>query len=68
MGADVPGFYGKPSDELYAMFYQLGAFYPFFRAHGHIEFERREPYLQTEKVQNAVRNAINTRYDLIHYM
>lgn len=45
VGADVPGFFGNPGDELYAMFYQVGMFYPFFRSHGHIDFERREPYL-----------------------
>ncbi|CDW82855.1 neutral alpha-glucosidase ab [Stylonychia lemnae] len=31
VGADVPGYAGQPTDELYVMFYQLGIFYPFFR-------------------------------------
>lgn len=44
-GADIPGFFGNPSDELFILFYQLGMFYPFFRAHAHIDFPKREPYL-----------------------
>jgi alpha-glucosidase (family GH31 glycosyl hydrolase) len=32
-GADVPGFYGNVTDDLYVQFYQLGGFFPFFRAH-----------------------------------
>ena len=32
-GADVPGFLGNPDDDLFIMFYQLGIWYPFFRAH-----------------------------------
>lgn len=32
-GSDVPGFLGNPDDDLFIMFYQLGAWYPFFRAH-----------------------------------
>jgi mannosyl-oligosaccharide alpha-1,3-glucosidase len=44
-GPDIPGFYGDPTEELFIMFYQLGAFFPFMRAHGHIDFENREPYV-----------------------
>jgi len=46
-GSDVPGFYGDPSEELFIKFYQLGAWYPFFRAHSHIDYSNREPWLQT---------------------
>ena len=28
----------------------------------------REPWLQTSRVREAIRDAINRRYDLIHYM
>ena len=46
-GADVPGFYGEPTDDIYISFYQLGAWYPFFRAHTHIDFPNRDPWLQS---------------------
>ncbi len=38
------------------------------RAHGHIDFNGREPYLQTEVVQKAIKESINLRYDLTHYI
>ena len=41
---------------------------PFMRAHSDIHNPLREPWLQTERVQDAVRAAINRRYDLIHYL
>lgn len=50
VGADIPGFNGKPSEEVYTLFYQLGVFYPFMRAHGHIEAYRREPFRQLKVV------------------
>ena len=43
-GADVPGFFGKPTDELFIRFYQLGAVMPLMRAHSHIENPDREPW------------------------
>lgn len=46
-GADVPGFYGNPSEEIWVRFYQAGMYYPFFRAHTDIFNVDREPWLQT---------------------
>jgi alpha 1,3-glucosidase len=67
-GSDVPGFYGMPTEDMWVMFYQMGMYYPFFRAHTHIDFPNREPWLQTQRVQEAIRDSINRRYDLIHYI
>jgi mannosyl-oligosaccharide alpha-1,3-glucosidase len=58
-GADVPGFSGNPSDDLFVKFYQLGAWFPFFRAHSHIDYKKREPWLQSQRVQRVIRSAIN---------
>lgn len=44
-GADVGGFFGNPDTELLVRWYQLGAYYPFFRAHAHHDTKRREPWL-----------------------
>ena len=49
-GADVPGFFGDPTEDLWILFYQLGMYYPFFRAHSHIDYQTREPWAQTERV------------------
>jgi alpha-glucosidase (family GH31 glycosyl hydrolase) len=35
VGADIPGFSGIANDEIFVLFYQLGTFFPFMRAHGH---------------------------------
>lgn len=67
-GSDVPGFYGMPSEDLWVMFYQLGAFYPFFRAHTHEHNPDREPWMQSQRVQTSIRATLNQRYDLIRYL
>ena len=72
-GADVPGFYGNPTDDLFVMFYQVGSWYPFYRAHSQsvdtpFDLIDREPWKQSSRVREAIRDAINRRYDLIHYM
>ena len=64
-GADVTGFMGNPSLELQARWYQTGAFYPFFRAHSHIDTRRREPYLATSPYKEVITQAIRLRYSLL---
>lgn len=44
-GADVGGFFGNPEPELLLRWYQVGAYYPFFRGHAHHDTKRREPWL-----------------------
>ena len=41
---------------------------PFFRAHCDINNVNREPWIQTQRVQDVIRDAINRRYDMIHYL
>lgn len=64
-GADVGGFFGNPSQELLTRWYQAGAFYPFFRAHAHIDAKRREPYLLGAPYTGIIRSAIQLRYRLL---
>lgn len=64
-GADVGGFFGNPSKELQTRWYQAGAFYPFFRAHAHIDTRRREPYLLGEPYTQIMAQAIRLRYQLL---
>jgi alpha-glucosidase (family GH31 glycosyl hydrolase) len=68
VGADIPGFYGNATEELFVKFYQLGAFFPFMRAHSHKEMINREPWAQTEMVQRTIKEAVFLRYDLMHYL
>lgn len=70
-GADVAGFYGNPNKELTVRWYQLAVFYPFFRAHAHLETSRREPHLLLEKLPKygkLVRDSIQLRYKLLNYI
>mmetsp|Transcript_16244 Transcript_16244/g.31748 ORF Transcript_16244/g.31748 Transcript_16244/m.31748 type:complete len:1001 (-) Transcript_16244:128-3130(-) len=67
-GADVGGFFGDPDAELLLRWYQVGAFYPFFRGHGHIDTKRREPWLFGEPWTTRIRDAIRTRYRLLPYV
>jgi hypothetical protein len=58
-------FFGNPSEELLIRWYQIGAFYPFFRAHAHIDTKRREPYLFDEQTRSLIRDALRLRYSLL---
>ncbi|KAI4203579.1 MAG: hypothetical protein LQ350_001769 [Teloschistes chrysophthalmus] len=64
-GADVGGFFGNPSKELLTRWYQAGAFYPFFRAHAHIDSRRREPYLAGVPYTEPITQALRLRYTLL---
>lgn len=65
VGADVGGFFKNPEDELLVRWYQTGAFYPFFREHAHEESAYREPYLLKDENLEAVRGALQLRYELL---
>ncbi|GJP93298.1 CAZyme family GH31 [Aspergillus niger] len=64
-GADVGGFFQNPSKELLTRWYQAGIWYPFFRAHAHIDTRRREPYLIAEPHRSIISQAIRLRYQLL---
>ncbi|KAA8643060.1 hypothetical protein EYZ11_011729 [Aspergillus tanneri] len=64
-GADVGGFFQNPSKELLTRWYQTGIWYPFFRAHAHIDTRRREPYLIAEPYRSIIAQAIRLRYNLL---
>jgi len=50
-GADVPSFHGNNVEHTFILGYQIGVFFPFFRAHAHIEFEKgKEPWLLSPRV------------------
>eukprot|EP00238_Polyblepharides_amylifera_P013121 CAMPEP_0196574498 /NCGR_PEP_ID=MMETSP1081-20130531/4193_1 /TAXON_ID=36882 /ORGANISM="Pyramimonas amylifera, Strain CCMP720" /LENGTH=898 /DNA_ID=CAMNT_0041892527 /DNA_START=50 /DNA_END=2743 /DNA_ORIENTATION=+ len=67
-GADVGGFFGNPAPELLVRWYQVGAFYPFFRGHAHQETKRREPWLFGEPTTTHIRDALRMRYSMLPYI
>ncbi|CAI7575718.1 unnamed protein product [Penicillium discolor] len=64
-GADVGGFFHNPDKDLLTRWYQTGIWYPFFRAHAHIDTRRREPYLISEPQRSYIAQAIRLRYQLM---
>jgi alpha 1,3-glucosidase len=64
-GADIGGFFGNPEKDLLTRWYQAGTFYPFMRAHAHIDTRRREPYLIGEPYTDIITQAISLRYSLL---
>lgn len=64
-GADVGGFFHDPGTELLTRWYQAGIWYPFFRAHAHIDTRRREPYLVSKPHRDFIAQAIRLRYQLL---
>ena len=67
-GADVGGFFGNPDPELLVRWYQIGSLQPFFRAHAHLDTNRREPWLFGQPHTDLIREAIQRRYKLLPYI
>ncbi len=66
-GPDSGGFSSDPDPELYARWFQLASWLPFFRTHGSINTRPREPWVWPEAVQDALRVALQWRYRLLPY-
>ncbi|KNC82875.1 hypothetical protein SARC_04854 [Sphaeroforma arctica JP610] len=66
-GVDIGGFFGNPDTELFVRWYQAAVFYPFFRAHAHIDTNRREPWLVDTEAEQRIRTAARQRYQLLEY-
>jgi len=66
-GADIGGFGGTPTPELFARWMQLGAFFPLFRVHSAWGTPRQEPWSFGEAVEKITRNTIELRYRLLPY-
>ena len=64
-GADIGGFNGVPSAELFARWLQSAVGIPLFRAHASIGTPRREPWTFGPEYERANRATIRLRYKLI---
>ncbi|MGH7543205.1 MAG: TIM-barrel domain-containing protein [Gemmatimonadota bacterium] len=68
VGADVGGFIGGPSPELFARWIQVGALTPFFRGHTAHDTPPQEPWAFGEEVEAISRRAIELRYRMLPYL
>ena len=67
-GADIGGFSGKCTPELFARWIQLGAFYPFCRNHCSKHAPNHEPWVFGDEVTEIARKYLYLRYQLIPYL
>lgn len=66
-GADVGGFRGYPSPELFTRWLQLGVFYPLMRVHT-AGGKEQDPWSFGKKHEKLNRRAIELRYRLLPYI
>jgi alpha-glucosidase len=67
-GADIGGYAGNATPELFGQWIALGAFYPFSRAHAAVESESQEPWVFGKKIEDVSRTALERRYRLLPYL
>lgn len=68
VGADIGGFIGSPTGELFARWLQLGVFTPLMRSHTVINSPDQEPWSYGEKFEEINRRTIELRYRLLPYI
>jgi alpha-glucosidase len=67
-GADIGGFNGEPSAELFTRWLQMSVFLPFFRTHTHLNDPDQEPWTWGEPHLSVNRRWIEHRYRLLPYL
>ena len=68
VGADIGGFTGSPSAELYTRWLQAAALTPFMRTHSAIDTAAREPWTYGGVYDDINRATIELRYRLLPYL
>jgi alpha-glucosidase len=67
-GADIGGFAGNASRELFARWMQIGALQPFARTHSWWRGRRQEPWRFGRNTERIARNALALRMRLLPYL
>ena len=67
-GADIGGFAGSPSPQLYTRWLQAGVFYPYCRTHTTYGTADQEPWSYGNRMTVINRDSINLRYRLLPYL
>ena len=68
IGADIGGFAGNATPELFARWMQVGMLYPFMRGHSALKSKPHEPWMFGDRVEAICRDYINLRYQLLPYL
>ncbi len=67
-GCDIGGFAGAPTPELFARWFSMAAFTPFFRTHAAKNTPWREPWVFGPEVEAIARRYLNLRMRLLPYL
>lgn len=68
VGPDVGGFLGDPGSELFARWFEVGCYFPFFRGHAEQSSPRKEPWSYGPDAESRVRDALRWRMRLVPYL
>ncbi|MBW4420542.1 MAG: glycoside hydrolase family 31 protein [Myxacorys californica WJT36-NPBG1] len=68
VGADIGGFAGNATAELFARWMQVGLLYPFMRGHSALLSAQHEPWVFGERTEQICREYIELRYKLLPYL
>jgi alpha-glucosidase len=68
VGADVGGFSGTTTQNLFARWISIAAFTPFFRSHSELNSLDHEPWAFGEWVEEISKKYIELRYQLLPYI
>ncbi len=68
VGADIGGFAGNATAELFARWMQLGMLYPLMRGHSALTTAQHEPWTFGHRVEQICREYIELRYRLLPYI
>jgi alpha-glucosidase len=67
-GADVGGFHGSPTQELFVRWMSIGCYTPFFRNHTAVNTNDQEPWAFGETNEELCRKILEQRYRLLPYL
>ncbi len=67
-GADIGGYEGNATPDLFGKWIATGVFYPFCRAHASVDSQFQEPWRFGAKFENVARTALERRYRLLPYL
>ena len=67
-GPDVGGFSGDPGAELFARWFEVGCYFPFFRGHADKPSPRKEPWSYGEAAFERVRASLRWRMRLLPFL
>jgi len=68
VGADIGGFAGNATAELFARWMQVGMLYPLMRSHSALSSAQHEPWVFGNRVEKICREYIELRYRLLPYI